>query len=140
MGVFEYSKGDWLVSAAVTTAVDWIGPSCGPFEMGMKPRPVSCGAEDVVDFAVLSDPSLRPMDNVRLVLEWLLPGIASIQAFDDRWRRLIGTLSIEVILAADWLRDAAGSGNTLSLLVTFVWELNAPGKAESLDMTVCPWL
>jgi hypothetical protein len=106
----------------------------------MKPKPMSCGAEDVTDLAVLSDPSLKPMDNVRLVLEWLLPGIASIQVFDDRWRRFIGTLSIDVILVADWLRDAAGSGNTLSLVIMFVWELSTPGKADSVGMVVCPWL
>ena len=64
--------------------------------------------------------------------------MASIQVFEDRWRRLIGALSVEVILAADLPREAAGSGNTLSLVIKFVLEERAPGNADSQGMVVCP--
>jgi hypothetical protein len=37
--------------------------------MGIKPKPMSCEAEDVIDLDVLSDPSLKPEDSVRLVLD-----------------------------------------------------------------------
>ena len=106
----------------------------------MKLNPMSCGAEDVTDLVVLSDPSLRLMDRVRLLLDSLLPDMVSIQVFEGGWRRLIGALSIEAMLVADLPRNAAGSGNTLSLVIKFVLEERTLGNADSQDIVVCPWV
>lgn len=120
--------------------MDWTEPSCGLCEIGMKPYPArSCGAEDAVDRVVESEPSLKPIERVRL-LDWLLLDIGSVHVLDDRWMRVIGSRSIDVILVAERLRDAAGSGSNLSEVTTLVLGLIILPKTDSFAIVGCPVL